>query len=76
MQNFVEIGAPVWEKKIFEEFFTIYGHGGHLGQVTRTIYVYTGSPFLRILHIWLGFDWPSKAISEKRCLNITIINIQ
>ena len=22
------------EKKIFEGFFTIYGHGGHLGHVT------------------------------------------
>ena len=33
--SFVEIGPPVPEKKIFERFFTIYGHGGHLGHVTR-----------------------------------------
>ena len=31
--KFFEIGPPVLEKKIFEGFFTIYGHGGHLGHV-------------------------------------------
>ena len=29
----MEIGPPVAEK-IFDGFFTIYGRGGHLGQVT------------------------------------------
>ena len=29
------IGLLVLEKKIFKGFFTIYGHGGHLGHVTR-----------------------------------------
>ena len=32
--SFVKIGPPVLEK-IFEGGFTIYGHGGHLGHVTR-----------------------------------------
>ena len=32
--SFVEIGLPVLEKKISKGVFTIYGHGGHLGQVT------------------------------------------
>ena len=32
--SYVEIGPLVPEKKIFEGFFTIYGHGGHLGHVT------------------------------------------
>ena len=32
--SFVEIGLPVLEKKISKRFFTIYGHGGHLGLVT------------------------------------------
>ena len=32
--SFVEIGPPVQKKKIFKGF-TIYGHGGHLGHVTR-----------------------------------------
>ena len=31
--KFREIGPPVLEK-IFEGFFSIYGHGGHLGHVT------------------------------------------
>ena len=29
-----EIGPPVLKKKIFKGFFTIYGRGGHLGNVT------------------------------------------
>ena len=43
----------------FLRVFTIYGHGGHLGHVTRTIYTNFGSPFPRRLHIKFGFDWPS-----------------
>ena len=39
--------------------FTIYGHGGHLGHVTWTIYTNFRSPFPRRLHIKFGFDWPS-----------------
>ena len=39
--------------------FTIYGHGGHLGHVTGTIYINFLSPFLRRLHIKFGFDWLS-----------------
>ena len=30
----------------FNKVFTIYGHGGHLGHVTWTIYIYIDSPFL------------------------------
>ena len=43
----------------FFKVFTIYGHGGHLGHVTRSIYTNFGSPFQRRLHIKFGFDWPS-----------------
>ena len=43
----------------FLRFFTIYGHGGHLGHVTWTIYTNNGSPFSRRLHIKFGFVWPS-----------------
>ena len=39
--------------------FTIYGHGGHLGHVTWTIYIYFVSAFPRGLHIKFGYDWPS-----------------
>ena len=35
--SFVEIDPAGPEKKIFEGFFTIYGHGGHLGHVTSII---------------------------------------
>ena len=38
---------------------TIYGHCGHLGHVTWTIYKNVRSPFPRRLHIKFGFDWPS-----------------
>ena len=31
--------------------FTIYGHGGHLGHVTCTIYINFRSPFRRRRHI-------------------------
>ena len=56
--SFVEIGPLVLEKKMFK-VFAIYSHGGHLGHVTRTIYINFHSPFLRMLHMKFGFDWPS-----------------
>ena len=31
MQSFMSVGPLVPEKKIFEGFFTIYGHGGQVG---------------------------------------------
>ena len=33
--SFMKIGPPVLEKKRLLKVFTIYGHGGHLGNVTR-----------------------------------------
>ena len=59
MPSFVEIGPSVLEKKIFLRVFTIYGHGSHLGHVTWISYLHIGSPFLLMLHIKFGFDWPS-----------------
>ena len=44
--------------------FTIYGHGGHFGHVTWTIYTNFSSPFPRRLHIKFGFDWPSSFRGE------------
>ena len=43
----------------FGRVFTIYGHGGHLGYVTLIIYIHIGYPFLLMLHIKFGFNWPS-----------------
>ena len=37
----------------------IYGHGGHLGHVTWTIYINFLSPLPRRLHIKFDFDWQS-----------------
>ena len=48
-----------WKKKIIEAFLTIYGHGHHLGHVTWIIYIQISSPFLQMLHMKFGFDWPS-----------------
>ena len=45
-------------------FFTIYGHGGHLGHVSWTIYINFRSPFPRRFHIKFGFDWPSSFRGE------------
>ena len=44
--SFVEIGLPVPEK-IFEEFLTIYGRGGHLGHVTSIIHQIFISMYLK-----------------------------
>ena len=38
--SFVEISPLVPEKKFFEGFFTLYGHGSHLGHVTSIIIIY------------------------------------
>ena len=52
------IGLPVLAKTILKVFY-IYWRGGHLGQVTLTIYTNFGSPIPRRLHIKFGFEWPS-----------------
>ena len=62
MPSFFEIDPPVLEKKIFEGFLPlwgIYGHCGHLVHVTWIIYIHIDNPFLLMLHIKFGFDWPS-----------------
>ena len=60
MTNFKITGLPVLEKKIFKGFcYSSYSHGGHLGNVTWTIYTFFRSTFLRMLRMKFGFDWPS-----------------
>ena len=41
------------------KIFTIYGHGGHLGHVTWTIYTNFCYPFQMRLYMKFGLDWPS-----------------
>ena len=43
----------------FSKVCTIYGHGGHLGHVTWTIYIYFRSPFPKSLHMKFGIDLQS-----------------
>ena len=52
--SFVEIGPLVPENKIFEGFFTIYGHGGHLGHVTSIILIYLHFHVPKSLHTKFG----------------------
>ena len=58
MPSFVEIGPLVLEKKIFEGFLPYIGMAGILF-MTWISYIHIGSPFLLMLHIKYGFDWPS-----------------
>ena len=48
--------------------FTIYGHGGHLGQVTKTIWTNYGSFKPVKLHVKYGFNWPQWPL--RRCLKM------
>ena len=40
----------------FRGFFTIYGHGGHLGHVTQMPRTNFRSPYPRRLRVKFGFD--------------------
>ena len=43
----------------FWRVFTIYGHGGHLGNVTTIVSINFHFLVPESLHIKFGFDWPS-----------------
>ena len=57
MPSFKIIGLLILEKIFIR--FAVYSHGSHLGHVTLTFYINLRFPFLRMLHIKFGFDWPS-----------------
>ena len=48
----------------FLRVFTIYGRGGHLGEVTKTNWTNFRSPILRSLHMKYEFNWPSSFRGE------------
>ena len=56
--NFIEKSANQFQKGKFFKVFIIYGHGGHLGHVTETIYINFSSPFVWMLLMKFGFDRP------------------
>ena len=49
--------------------FTTYWQCGHLGLVTKTIYINFRSLFSRRIHMNICFDWPSGFREALRCLN-------
>ena len=49
---------PRFWRRRFLKVFTIYGHGGHLGQWTATILAIFRSPNLRRLHMKFEPHWP------------------
>ena len=52
----------------FLKVFIIYGHGGHLGHVTWTIYINFLSPLPRRLHIKLALI--GQTVSEEKTFEI------
>ena len=52
-----------WRRR-FLKVFTIYGHGGHLGQLTATILAIFHSPNLRRLHMKFEQNWPRGSREE------------
>ena len=57
MISFKIIEHLVLEKIL--KVFTTYGHGGHLGHETWTIYTKFLASFPRRLHKKFGFEWTS-----------------
>ena len=69
-----------WRRGFLKFFFTVFGHGGHLGQRTATILTIFRSPTLKRLHIkfeqiWLsGFRgevvWNSQQFSHTNVMGL------
>ena len=55
---------PRFWRRRFLKVFTIYGHGGHLGQLTATILAIFHSPNLRRLHMKFVQNWPRASRRE------------
>ena len=53
----------IWRRRFFK-VFTIYGHGSHLGHVTRTIWTTFRSPNPWRLQMKFGYNWPSSFRGE------------
>ena len=55
---------PRFWRRRFLKVFTIYGHGGHLGQLTVTILAIFHFPNLRKLHMKFVQNWPRGSREE------------
>ena len=55
---------PRFRRRGFLKVFTIYGHGGHPGQLTATILAIFHSPNLRRLHMKFEQNWPRGSREE------------
>ena len=64
LEKKIQVGNGDFKQEDFLKVFAIYSHGGHLGHVTLTIYINFHSPFLTMLHMEFGFDWPCGFIKE------------
>ena len=66
----VSRSSAFWFRRWFFNVFTIYGHGGHLGHKTRTVWTNFRSPIpwtLYMKFIWnLASNYP--VVSEEKCL--------
>ena len=51
----------------FFKYFTIYGHGGHVGHVTQLICISFHSHSPLSFHMSFGFKWPN-CFCEKQVL--------
>ena len=63
IQSFMKIGLPVLEKKIFKGF-TIYGHGGHIGHVTRIMLANFHFLVPESFHTKFSPEWPSSFLEN------------
>ena len=59
-----------FQRRRFLKVFTIYGHGGHLGHVTWTIWPSFRSPIPRRLHMKFGFNQPFGYWRSLKILNL------
>ena len=60
----------------FLVFFTIYGRGGHVTQISRSNF---HSPYPWMLHIKFHFDWPSSFREEdfsKMCMDDRLAKVK
>ena len=61
--KFQIIYSQFWGRSFVKDF-TIYGDGGHLGNVTLTIFTNFRSPFQGMFFMKFDYEWPSGFIEE------------